>query len=121
MGNNPQLAAMAVVPSLVIILVIWGLISSTKQSDGLTKSLTRKAEPVDPATRPNAVTYYNRGLAYLNLGQYERAIRDFGEAILLNPQLADAYHTRGLAYDAMSTSVEADRDFAKAKELGYAG
>ena len=61
---------------------------------------------------------YNRGNAYYDLGQYERAIEDWDEAIRLNPQAADAYYNRGLAYERLGRQEQADRDFAKAKELG---
>ena len=33
--------------------------------------------------------------AYNNLGQYERAIQDYDEAIRLNPQVAMLYYNRG--------------------------
>ena len=66
----------------------------------------------------NAKTYNNRGLAYGNLGQYERAIQDFDEAIRLDPQDAIAYNNRGVAYQNLGKQELADRDFAKAKELG---
>ena len=56
---------------------------------------------------------------YRNLGQFERAIQDFGEAIRLNPQQAEAYYTRGAVYGVIGKSIEAERDFAKAKDLGY--
>ena len=65
-----------------------------------------------------ALAYYNRGLAYVTLGQHERAIQDFDEAIRLNPQYAEVYNNRGGAYEAIGKSIEAERDFAKAKELG---
>ena len=42
--------------------------------------------------------YGNRGLAYANLGQYNRAIEDYNETIRLKPNLANAYSNRGLAY-----------------------
>ena len=35
----------------------------------------------------DAVAYYNRGVAYKNLGQTERANQDFAQAIRLDPSL----------------------------------
>ncbi len=70
-----------------------------------------------------------------NLGQYERAIQDYDEAIRLIPQMeafwkflrtgfleasyALAYYLRGLVYEELGKSTEAELDIAKAKELGY--
>ena len=68
---------------------------------------------------PQADAYFNRGVVYRNLGQFERAIEDFGEAIRLNPQQAEAYYTRGAVYGVIGKSIEAERDFARAKVLGY--
>ena len=45
-----------------------------------------------------AIAYYNRGVAYANKGDYERAIADFGQAIRLRPDYAEAHYNRGLAY-----------------------
>ena len=66
-----------------------------------------------------AAAYNNRGIAYRNLGQEERAIEDYDEAIRLDPEYALAYNNRGVAYQAIGKSIEAERDFARAKELGY--
>jgi len=41
--------------------------------------------------------YSNRGLSYLNLEQYERAIVDFDRAIALDPSFAPAYTNKGNA------------------------
>ena len=61
----------------------------------------------------------NRGFAYNELGQRERALQDFDEAIRLHPQLAEAYYGRGVVYRALGQTAEGDRDIAKARELGY--
>jgi len=45
-----------------------------------------------------AVAYNNRGLAYTNKGQYDRAIIDLDRAIALNPNNAIVYNNRGFAY-----------------------
>jgi tetratricopeptide (TPR) repeat protein len=45
-----------------------------------------------------AVDYYNRGLAYRNKGDYDRAIADYNQAIRLDPKYAAAYNNRGRAY-----------------------
>jgi tetratricopeptide (TPR) repeat protein len=46
---------------------------------------------------PFSEVYINRG-AYANLGQHQRAIDNFSEAIRLNPDCVDAYYNRGIIY-----------------------
>ena len=48
---------------------------------------------------PNdAEAYNNRGVAYSNKGDYDRAIADYTKAIELNPDYVEAYSNRGGAY-----------------------
>jgi tetratricopeptide (TPR) repeat protein len=48
----------------------------------------------------------NRCHAYLNKGEHDRAIADFGRVLELNPKYADAYFNRAYAYQtrALTTS-----------------
>ena len=41
-----------------------------------------------------ADAYYNRGIAYADLGDQEKAIADFGKTIDLQPKNANAYYNR---------------------------
>ena len=66
-----------------------------------------------------AEAYSNRGMVYLNLGQYERAIQDFDQAIHLQPEHADAYASRALAYICLGMEAEAQQDINRAVELGF--
>ena len=45
-----------------------------------------------------ALAYSNRGLTYVFLGDYQRAIQDLDEAIRLDPELALAYANRAINY-----------------------
>ena len=63
--------------------------------------------------------YYNRGLAYLNLAQYQRAIQDLVEAIRLDPEYAIAYANRALAYTRLGEDEEAQQDVDRAVGLGF--
>ena len=55
-----------------------------------------------------------RGLAYFGLGQTERAIQDFDQAIRLDPSWGTPYDTRSDAYRRLGKTklAEADRDKA---------
>lgn len=84
--------------------------------------LQQAIEGYNEAIRLNpqySVVYYNRGVAYYDLGRYERAIEDYGEAVRLNPQLAEPYAGRALAYIYLGRDAEADRDVDRAVALGF--
>ena len=63
------------------------------------------------------MAYSNRGLAYHYLGQLDRAIEDYDEAIRLNPNLAETYYNRGRAYKEQGKKAEAIADFEKSIAL----
>ena len=65
-----------------------------------------------------AFAYNNRGISHLNLGQFQRAIQDFDEALRLDPQYAQAYGIRALAYTYLGEDLEAQQDAERAIELG---
>ena len=64
-----------------------------------------------------AKAFFNRGAAYDDKGQYDRAIRDYTEAIRLRPGYADTYANRGLAYVKLGRRAKAIADFRKAIAL----
>lgn len=65
--------------------------------------------------------YNNRGLAYISLADYKKAIIDFNQAINLAPSYAKTYNNRGVAYFHNGEFDLAVFDFSKAIELdaGY--
>jgi tetratricopeptide (TPR) repeat protein len=65
----------------------------------------------------NAEIYYNRGIAYDNLGQYQPAIKDYSLAIRLKPDYAEAYYNRGTIYNELSQYQQAISDFNQAINL----
>ncbi len=65
----------------------------------------------------SAGSYNNRGLAYDDLGKYQRAIEDYNQAIHLNPNIAMIYSNRGNAYNNLQNRQKAIKDFNKAISL----
>jgi tetratricopeptide (TPR) repeat protein len=65
----------------------------------------------------SAEAYTNRGNAYDNKGQYDKAIADFNRALEISPKFAMAYNNRGNAYDSKGQYDKAISDFNKALEL----
>ena len=65
--------------------------------------------------------YFNRGNAYLDLGDMDRAIIDYTRTIELDPADSVAYNNLGVSYRRKSEADTAIADFTKAIELdpGY--
>ena len=61
--------------------------------------------------------YNNRGAAYKDIGQYQRAIEDFNQAIRLKPDYANALNNRGIAYTDLRQYQRAIEDFNQAIRL----
>src|SRR5271157_2444081 len=64
-----------------------------------------------------APAFYDRGLAYNKVGQYDLAIADFDEAIHLNPNLAAVFDDRGVAYYNKGEYDHAIADYNEAIRL----
>jgi tetratricopeptide (TPR) repeat protein len=64
-----------------------------------------------------ATAHYNRGLAYHAKREFDLAIADYGRAIALNPEFAEAYNYRGKAYFQNGNHDGAMPDLDRAIEL----
>ena len=61
-----------------------------------------------------AEVYNNRGIAYMNKGDYDLAIADYSKAIDIIPGFAEAYNNRGIAYFNRGYFDQAIADYSKA-------
>jgi tetratricopeptide (TPR) repeat protein len=57
------------------------------------------------------------GKYYLKKGKYDHAIKNFDEAIRIDPTHAQTYYNRSLTYRALGETADADADLAKARQL----
>ena len=93
-------------------LDLW--VSGKYTNPGQALEYLNQAIRLDPK---DALAYNNRGVAYADLGQYQRAIEDFNQAIRLDPKDALAYSNRGAAYCLLGNIKQAIKDFDRAIEL----
>ena len=59
----------------------------------------------------------NRGAAYIDKGDFDRAIEDCNKAIELKPDYAEVYYNRGLTYGIKGDFDRTIKDCNKAIEL----
>ncbi|MBI5888484.1 MAG: tetratricopeptide repeat protein [Deltaproteobacteria bacterium] len=88
-------------------------------NDGCRQVKEMKAEfsKVISSKPDNADAYYNRGNAYKNKGQYDRAIEDYSKAISLKIDYAEAYSARGNTYFEKGQHDRAIEDYNKVISL----
>ena len=67
--------------------------------------------------RDLAVAHTERGVAYVTLLDYDRALLDFGEAIRIDPTFARAFANRGAVHGAKQDFDKAIDDFTRVLEL----
>ena len=88
-----------------------------KQYDEAIEYNTKALETGELSVVNRTVVYTNRGIAYGNKQQYDRAIEDFNKAIELDPRDDIAYYNRGRAYENKQQYDRAIEDYNKAIEL----
>ena len=79
-----------------------------------------KSVPLDPATMTNpttAVEFHRRGTAYYARKQYDSAVEDFKQAIVLDATMVDAYYSLGMVLKAIGRRDEAIAAFQKVVDL----
>jgi tetratricopeptide (TPR) repeat protein len=64
-----------------------------------------------------ASAFYNRAAAYNEMGDYDRAIQDYDQAVLLKPSFAEAFSNRGSQYLAKGNYDRAIQDYDQALRL----
>ena len=64
-----------------------------------------------------AVLYYDRGIAYKNEKQFDRALADYSDAIKLDPKYAHAYLNRALVYASNGDYARSIADSSAAIKL----
>ncbi|MBD1945695.1 tetratricopeptide repeat protein [Coleofasciculus sp. FACHB-712] len=65
----------------------------------------------------NAIMYYQRGEVRWRSKDYKEAIKDFNQALRINPYLAEAYYKRGRCHRQLKEQEEAIKDLQKAAQL----
>jgi tetratricopeptide (TPR) repeat protein len=61
-----------------------------------------------------ATIFNNRAIEYRQLGEYDRAIADYSQAIRLDAEFTGAYAGRGLAYEGKGEIAKAKAEYQKA-------
>ena len=117
---------------LAIALLALGDTSSAQSNDDA-KKCAAEAEPSDfdlsidyctqaiqsgaLSDQDLAIVFNNRGLAYYNKKDYERAVQDYDHAIRLGLSDADLFYRRGLVYFDKNDYNRAIQDFDQALRL----
>lgn len=94
----------------------WAACSGTDR-DKAVKACTAIIERKSERTTDWHVAYHNRGVAYILKKDFDLAIKDFNEAIRLDPKVAHAYRQRGVAYSFKKDFDLAIKDLTEAIRL----
>jgi tetratricopeptide (TPR) repeat protein len=104
-----------IIPSILIITLLANL--TTKQIRVWRNSISLWDSELKQFPDRVPLAYYNRGVTYARLGNYQRAIKDFDKFIELNPQYVRAYSNRGLAYAKKGQYEEAISDYKQVLKI----
>jgi len=80
-------------------------------------SETLWTQVIEKFPHQNVASYTNRGIYYSTEGQWDNALSDLSEAIIINPKYAVSYANRGIVYGDLGQTEKAISDFTKAIDL----
>jgi len=72
---------------------------------------------VVPYSKRHLAAYINRGNAFKNKGDFDKALANYNKAIRLDPTLAVAYCNRGITWKLIGDYGKAMADYDKAIQL----
>ncbi|MEN6330965.1 MAG: tetratricopeptide repeat protein [Smithella sp.] len=101
------------------IINAWGLYEKAvelRQSGNTEEAI--KALNIVIQNNPTYLAYFERGLAYLDIGRSDSAIADMTEVLKVRPNMKGALYFRGLAYNQSGNRVSGRIDIEKSAELG---
>ncbi|MGB8457602.1 MAG: tetratricopeptide repeat protein, partial [Candidatus Acidiferrum sp.] len=89
---------------------LWKRAKGSENSAGLrqAEALLEKAVTIDPKCDE---AYLQLGVMHFVRGDFERAIRDYQQAIEANPNLGEAHRQLGLAYQRTGEKAKAEQEF----------
>jgi Tfp pilus assembly protein PilF len=104
--------------SLFVLLVGSAFFFFFSTSTAFAKSVTFQKEYTYRASEADSkLAYVNRGIAYMEKGQHDLAIRDFSKTIEIDPSYIEAYLNRGITYLVQGQYDLAIRDYTRALEI----
>lgn len=97
-----------------IYLLVMGVMTS-KRTEAWKDTLTATSDVLSKYKVP--LWYVNRGFYYRQHNQYDKALKDYNDALVINPNYEMAYQNRGTIYFIQNKDSLAYADFSKALEL----
>lgn len=88
------------------------------QGERVAKELRKLIGLRDPSEPSIAEKYNRRGIKYAKVGNYERAVAEFTEAVNIYPFIANLYYNRAMAFEELGRITEAIADYKKFIEIG---
>lgn len=89
----------------------------SQDPDKVIPACTRMTQDRSDTPHNRAVAFYDRGNAYKNRQEFDRAITDYSDAIKLDPQYAHAYLNRGHVYASKGDVPHALADLGRSIQL----
>ena len=93
---------------------LWNVCKGDTQDEQTLSSCSAVISSGQVRGKGLALALINRGVVYDHMGQHDRAIRDFDQAVKLAPDLSLAFLNRGVAYLHKGAFDEAIRNFDEA-------